>query len=127
VQNVGQTTAVQFGNALDPRGRANHPKPACARAHGNQVGTVLAKDQSVWSSRNIYTLITGHTLSMGDPIDNRPLRPPDRWSFRPPPPRPRACAAPRVLGWSRLPAHCGLRPTTEKDSTLILATSRNSF
>src|ERR1700691_6252726 len=61
MQNIGQTTAVQFGNALDPRGRANHPKPACARAHGNQVGTVLAKDQSVWSSRNIYTLITGHT------------------------------------------------------------------
>src|SRR5271169_3165869 len=61
MQNIGQTTAVQFGNALDPRGRANHPKPASARAHGNQVGTVLAKDQSVWSSRNIYTLITSHT------------------------------------------------------------------
>src|SRR5271169_288989 len=61
MQNIGQTTAVQFGNALDPRGRANHPKPACARAHGNQVGTVLAKDQSVWSSRNIYTLITSRT------------------------------------------------------------------
>src|ERR1700684_1828907 len=61
MQNIGQTTAVQFGNALDPRGRANHPKPTSARAHGNQVGTVLAKDQSVWSSRNIDTSITSHT------------------------------------------------------------------
>jgi hypothetical protein len=26
------------------------------------VGTVLAKNRSVWSSSNIYTLITGHTL-----------------------------------------------------------------
>jgi hypothetical protein len=25
------------------------------------VGTILAKDQSVWSSSNIETLVTGHT------------------------------------------------------------------
>jgi len=30
-------------------------------------------------------------------------------------------------GWSSLTAHCGLRPTTEKDSNLILANSRNSI
>jgi hypothetical protein len=48
-------------DALDPRGRANHPKPASTRPHGNQMGTVLAKDKPVWRSRYNETLITGYT------------------------------------------------------------------
>jgi hypothetical protein len=54
-----------FGNALDPTGRANHPKLASARRHGNQMGTVLAKDKPVWRSRYNETLITGHTREIG--------------------------------------------------------------
>src|ERR1700693_4124226 len=50
-----------FGNALDPTGRANHPKLASARPHANQMGTVLAKDKPVWRSRYNETSITGHT------------------------------------------------------------------
>src|SRR6202049_4357475 len=62
MQDIGQTTVMLFGNALDPRGRANHPKPASTRPHGNQMGTVLAKDKPVWRSRYNETLITGRTL-----------------------------------------------------------------
>src|ERR1700680_4504688 len=64
MQDIGQTTVMLFGNALDPRGRANHPKPASTRPHGNQMGTVLAKDKPVWRSRYNETLITGRTHSM---------------------------------------------------------------
>jgi hypothetical protein len=35
MQNIGQTTAVQFGNALDPRGRANQ---ACVRSRSRKPG-----------------------------------------------------------------------------------------
>src|SRR5215468_5877354 len=52
-----------FGNALDPRGRADHTEPASARPHQNQMGTVLAKDKPVRRSRHNKTLITGHTNS----------------------------------------------------------------
>src|SRR5207248_2817234 len=53
-----------LGNALDPGGGANHPQPASARPHRNQMGTVLGKDKPVWCSRySPYngTLITGRT------------------------------------------------------------------
>src|SRR5262249_59793107 len=50
-----------FGNALDPRGRADHTEPASARPYRNQMGTVLAKDKPVRRSRHNKTLITGHT------------------------------------------------------------------
>src|ERR1700680_3952248 len=61
MQDIGQTTVMLFGNALDPRGRTNHPKPASTRPHGNQMGTVLAKDKQVWRPRYNETLITGRT------------------------------------------------------------------
>src|ERR1700693_1060601 len=57
-----------FGNALDPTGRANHPKLASARPHANQMGTVLAKDKPVWRSRYNETSITGHTRRVEIPV-----------------------------------------------------------
>src|SRR5271167_2446373 len=59
MQNSDQTTVVLFGNALDPRGRTNHPQPASPRPHRKPVAPVLAKNQPVWCSRP--TLVTGHT------------------------------------------------------------------
>src|SRR5271170_3175215 len=61
MQNSGQTTVVLFGNALDPRGRTNHPQPASPRPHGKPVAPVLAKNQPVWRSRPSKTLVTGRT------------------------------------------------------------------
>src|SRR5271155_3805095 len=65
MQNSGQTTVVLFGNALDPRGRTNHPQPASPRPHGKPVAPVLAKNQPVWRSRPSKTLVTGRTLGTG--------------------------------------------------------------
>src|SRR5271170_236274 len=62
MQNSGQTTVVLFGNALDPRGRTNHPQPASPRPHGKPVAPVLAKNQPVWRSRPSKTSVTGRTL-----------------------------------------------------------------
>src|SRR5271156_6787219 len=64
MQNSGQTTVVLFGNALDPRGRTNHPQPASPRPHGKPVAPVLAKNQPVWRSRPSKTLVTGRTQLM---------------------------------------------------------------
>src|SRR5271170_6296292 len=61
MQNSGQTTVVLFGNALDPRGRTNHPQPASPRPHGKPVAPVLAKNQPVWRSRPSKTSVTGRT------------------------------------------------------------------
>src|SRR6516164_2815563 len=61
MQNSGQTTVVLLGNALDPRGRSNHPQPASPRPHRKPVAPVLAKNQPVWCSRPSKTLITGRT------------------------------------------------------------------
>src|ERR1700746_477329 len=64
MQNSGQTTVVLLGNALDPRGRSNHPQPASPRPHRKPVAPVLAKNQPVWCSRPSKTLITGRTHDM---------------------------------------------------------------
>src|ERR1700680_493231 len=61
MQNSGQTTFVLFGNALDPRGRTNHPQPASPRPHRKPVAPVLAKNQPVWRSRPSKTSVTGRT------------------------------------------------------------------
>src|SRR5271156_6545770 len=71
MQNSGQTTVVLFGNALDPRGRTNHPQPASPRPHGKPVAPVLAKNQPVWRSRPSKTLVTGRTRHDGKRIRNR--------------------------------------------------------
>jgi Zeta toxin len=65
MQNSGQTTVVLFGNALDPRGRTNHPQPASPRPHGKPVAPVLAKNQPVWRSRPSKTSVTGRTRGGG--------------------------------------------------------------
>src|SRR6516165_2117282 len=71
MQNSGQTTVVLLGNALDPRGRTNHPQPASPRPHGKPVAPVLAKNQPIWRSRPSKTSVTGRTrLAPASAVEN---------------------------------------------------------
>jgi hypothetical protein len=53
MQNSGQTTVVLFGNALDPRGRTNHPQPASPRPHESRW-------HQFWQKINQYGVLALH-------------------------------------------------------------------
>jgi hypothetical protein len=122
-----------------PLGEESHGQASTITSH-----SAAANDQATVPASRVAMLLSSTRLSKQPTRSRRsPCRPPGSWSIdgpgtpglpecraapNPLPPSPLGLgrpfheksaarkAAPRVLGWSRPPAHCGLRPTTENDS-----------